>query len=83
MDSVAYPTGSDIWTLETTGGIALGAIEKRPDGFVIVPVASSPLGDLDPLPYVSLEAALEGAGAHLQGSCTLSEARSGRSAAAP
>ncbi len=75
MDSVAYPTGSDIWTLETTDGIALGAIERRLDGFVIVPVPSAQLGDLDPLPYMSLEAALDGIGAHLQGTCTLSEAR--------
>jgi hypothetical protein len=75
MDSVAYPGGPDIWTLETAGGIALGAIERRPDGFVIVPVASAQLGDLDPLPYVSLEAALKGVGAHLQGTCTLSKAR--------
>ena len=75
MDSVAYPTGSGIWALETTDGSALGAIERRPDGFVIVPIASAALGDLDPLPYVSLEAALDGIGAHLQGTCTLSEAR--------
>ena len=75
MDSVAYPTGSGIWALETTDGITLGAVERRPDGFVIVPVASAPLGDLDPLPYMSLQAALDGVGAHLQGTCTLSEAQ--------
>ncbi len=75
MDSVARPDGPDLWTLETTDGIALGAIEQRPDGFFIVPVASAQLGDLDPLPYISLEAALEGVGAHLQGTCTLREDR--------
>jgi hypothetical protein len=78
MDSVARPDGPDLWTIVTTGGMALGAIEKRPDGFFIVPVASSPLGDLDPLPYISLERALEGVGAHLQGNCALDEARPGR-----
>lgn len=83
MDSIACPAGPDIWSLESTDGIVLGAIERRPDGFFIVPVPSAQLGDLDPLPYVSLEAALEGVGAHLQGICTLSEAEPGRGAGAP
>ena len=83
MDSVARPDGTDIWTIETAAGLALGTIERRPDGFLIVPAVASPLGDLEPLPYVSLERALEGVGAHLQGTCSLTEARAGRASSTP
>jgi hypothetical protein len=58
--------------MEATEGITLGAIESRPEGFVIVPSVGSPLADLDVPPYASLEGALAGVGAHLPGTCTLS-----------
>jgi hypothetical protein len=60
-----------VWTIEATEGIALGAIEQLPEGFVVVPSVGSQLADLDVPPYASLDAALAGVGAHLQGSCTL------------
>jgi hypothetical protein len=73
MDSVAKPTASGVWTVEATEGIVLGAIESRPEGFVVIPSVGSQLADLDVPPYASLEAALAGVGAHLQGTCTLSQ----------
>jgi hypothetical protein len=75
MDSVAYPAGPNIWNLEATDGIVLGAIEQRTEGFVVVPSTPSPLADLDVPPYASLEAALSGVAAHLQGTCSLNESR--------
>lgn len=51
----------------------IGAIEKRPNGFLIVPSVTSPLGDRDPLPHASLEAAMAGIAAHLQGRCDMGE----------
>ena len=74
MDCVVRPSGRDVWTLEEAGGATLGAIEKRSDGFVIVPSVASPLGDLDPLPYASMDAAMAGVAAHLQGTCRFGEA---------
>ena len=73
MDSVASPTASGVWTVEAREGIVLGAIEQRPEGFVVVPSVESQLADLDVPPYASLDMALAGIGAHLQGACTLSE----------
>ena len=58
-----------------TDGIVLGAIEQRTEGFVVVPSTPSPLADLDVPPYASLEAALSGVAAHLQGTCSLIESR--------
>jgi hypothetical protein len=73
MDSVARPTAPGVWTIEATEGIVLGAIESRPGGFVIIPSVGSQLADLDVPPYASLDTALAGVGAHLQGTCTLSQ----------
>jgi hypothetical protein len=73
MDSVARTTVPDVWIVEATEGITLGAIEQRPEGFVVVPSVGAQLADLDVPPYAFLEAALAGIGAHLQGTCTLSE----------
>ena len=77
MDSVARPAGPDMWNVESTGGAMMGAIEKRAEGFVVIPSVTSPLGDLDPLPYASLEAAMAGIAAHTQGRCELEEPSSG------
>ena len=71
MDCVLRAAGPDVWRIEGVGGGMLGAVEKRSDGFVIVPSVSSPLRDLDPLPYASLEAAMAGIAAHLQGACSI------------
>ena len=73
MDSTATPTAPGVWTIEATEGTALGAIEQRPEGFIIVPSVGSQLSDLDAPPYISLETALAGVGAHLQGTCTLQD----------
>jgi hypothetical protein len=73
MDSVARTTVPDVWIIEATEGITLGTIEQRPEGFVVIPSVGSQLADLDVPPYASLEAALAGIGAHLQGTCTLSQ----------
>ncbi|HEX2135529.1 MAG TPA: hypothetical protein VHG30_06410 [Microvirga sp.] len=73
MDCVVRAGGPNIWTVESSGGAVVGAIERRPEGFAIVPSAASPLGDLDPLPYASLEAAMAAIGAHCQGTCRLAD----------
>lgn len=75
MDSTARSTARGVWTIEAVDGIALGAIEQRPEGFVVVPCVGSQLADLDTPPYATLEAALAGVGAHLQGTCTLDGGR--------
>jgi hypothetical protein len=75
VDSAAYPAGPNIRNLETTGGIALEAIEKRTEGFVVVPSIPSPLADLDVPLFASLATALSGVAAHLQGTCSLIESR--------
>ena len=75
MDCVIRAAGPSVWSIESVGGGMIGAIERRPEGFVIVPSAASPLGDLDPLPYASLEAAMAGIAAHCQGTCRIGEDR--------
>ena len=74
MDSVVRPNGPDAWIIESTGGGQLGALEKQPEGFVVVPSVTSPLGDVDPLPYASLDAVRAGIAAHLQGRCDMADA---------
>jgi hypothetical protein len=80
MDSVASPTAPGVWTIEATEGIVLGATEQRPQGFVVVPSVGSQLADFDVPPYASLEAALVGVGAHLQGTCTEGQGSAGQRA---
>lgn len=74
MDCVVRPAGRDVWNVESAGGGMIGAIERQPEGFMVVPSATSPLGDLDPLPYASLEAAMAGIAAHCQGRCEMERA---------
>lgn len=74
MDSVVRPAASGAWEVFSTDGIVLGAIEKRPDGHVVVPVPTSPLGDMEPIPYASLDAAMAAIGAHCQGRCDMDDA---------
>ena len=75
MDALAKPTASGVWTVEATDGVALGAIEQRPEGFVVLASVGSQLGDFDVPPYTSLETVLAGIGAHSGGECRLSAAR--------
>ena len=58
----------------STEGAVLGALEKRPEGFVIVPSMATPLADLDTPPFASLEAARAGIAAHCQGTCEIGDA---------
>ena len=71
MNTVVKAGEPGVWNVESVGGGVVGAIEKQGETFTIVPSVTSPLGDLGPMPYVSLEAAMAGIGAHLQGSCQM------------
>jgi len=73
MDCIVRPAGPNLWNVEATDGVVIGTIEKGSDAFLIVPSPSSPLADLDPLPYASVDAAMDGIGAHCQGSCTMAD----------
>ena len=74
MDTILRPTAANVWNVVTADGAVLGAVEKRPEGYVIVPSIATPLADLDAPPFVSLEAAMAGIGAHCQGRCDMGEA---------
>jgi hypothetical protein len=63
-----------MWEVVSTEGAVLGALEKRPEGFVIVPSMATPLADLDTPPFASLEAARAGIAAHCQGTCEIGDA---------
>jgi hypothetical protein len=71
MNSVVRQIRPDMWTIESLDGIMLGGIEMRGEVFVVVASPPSQLADLDPLPYASLNAALAGIAAHLQGTCEI------------
>jgi hypothetical protein len=73
MDSVVRQTGPDMWAVESIDGIMLGGIEKQGESFVVIPSPPAQLADLDPLPYISLETAMAGIAAHLQGTCRMAD----------
>ena len=74
MDTILRPAAPNVWEVVTTEGAVLGALEKRPEGFVVVPSISTPLSDLDTPPFASLEAARAGIAVHSQGKCEVGDA---------
>lgn len=74
MDSIITSEGPKSWIVVATDGPMLGKIEKRENGFAVLPSAGSQLADLDVPVFMSLEAARDGIGAHLQGECRIDEA---------
>jgi hypothetical protein len=60
MDTILRPAAPNVWEVVATHGAVLGALEQRPEGFVIVPSMGSPLADLNTPPFASLEAARAG-----------------------
>jgi hypothetical protein len=71
MDAILRPDTSGVWTVLTPDGEMLGALEQRPEGYVVVASVNTPLADFDVPPFLSLESAMAGIGAHLGGDCTL------------
>ena len=71
MDAILRPGAPEVWTVLTPGGEMLGALEQRPEGYVVVASVNTPLADVDVPPFLSLESAMAGIGAHLGGDRTL------------
>jgi hypothetical protein len=72
MNAVLLPTGLKTWDIESAPPIStpLGKIEHAEDGkFHITPGDGSPILDIDPGPYATVEAAMSAIGGALGGTC--------------
>jgi len=45
MDTILRPTAPSAWEIISTEGAVLGALERRPEGFVIAPSISTLLAE--------------------------------------
>ena len=53
MDTILRPTAPSAWEIISTEGAVLGAIERRPEGFVIAPSISTLLAEDQTIPNYS------------------------------
>ena len=50
MDTILRPTAPSAWEIISTEGAVLGALERRPEGFVIAPSISTLLAEDQTIP---------------------------------